>query len=212
MDLDAFVAKYPRLYHVALARNARLIARHGLRSTSVLLNMADPSQASRRASLEAARRGSVAELLQADGTKAYLRDHLPINDNQLRRILEPGTTLEDWYRLLNARLFFWLALEAAMEFAASYEDHDQILYAFETARLVAAHGDRVAVSRINSGVTRGSVPRGKSTFLRLEEVTPKMKLTELAVEGEMTDAMGLCVERWHVVGGKAVSRLDSSAP
>jgi hypothetical protein len=211
MDTSDFVAKHPRLYHVALARNARQIARHGLKSTTVLLNLADPGQASRRASLESSRRATVAELQLADGTKAYLRDHLPINDKQLRSRLEPGMTVEDWYRLLNARLFFWLSLDTAMEFAASYQDPEQILYAFDTARLLAAHGGRVAVSQVHSGTTRGNVPRGKSTFLRLEEVTPKMKLVELTVEGEVPDAMALCVERWMVAEGKVVSRLDTAA-
>jgi hypothetical protein len=211
MDTSAFVAKHPRLYHVALARNVRQISRHGLKSTSVLLNLADASQASRRPSLESARRATVAELQLSDGTKAYLRDHLPISDKNLRRLLEPGMTLEEWYRLLNARLFFWLSLEAAMEFAASYPDADQILYAFDTARLLAAHGARVAVSQVHSGATRGNLPRGKSTFLRLEEATPKMKLVELTVEGEVPDAMALCVERWSVAEGRVVARLDLAA-
>jgi hypothetical protein len=211
MDPTAFASEHPRLYHVALARNSRLIARHGLRSTTVLLNLADTSQASRRASLESARRGSVAELQLADGTKVYLRDHLPISDKQLRRLLEPGMTLEEWYRLLSARLFFWVSLESAMEFASSYVEHDQVLYAFDTARLLAAHEPRVAVSRINSGTTRGNVPRGKSTFVRLQEATAKMKPVELTVEGELPDAIALCVERWSVVEGKVVSKLDAPA-
>jgi hypothetical protein len=207
MDPLELAQTYPRVYHVALARNQRLIARHGLRSTATLLNLAEPAQASRRRSLESARRATLAELPLADGTKAYLRDHLPINDKQLRRLLEPGTTLEDWYCLLNSRLFFWLALDTAMEFAASYVDHDQVLFAFDTARLLAAPGLRVSLSEVNSGTTAGKVPRGQSTFVPLAEAKAGKKFVELTVDGEIPDAMAACVERWTVIEGKPVSKV-----
>jgi len=209
MEPSAFASQYPRVYHVALARNWRLIARNGLRCTTALLNAADPNQASRRASLETSRRASMAELPLADGTKAYLRDNLPIQDKQLRRLLDPGTSLQDWYRLLSARLFFWLELPAAMEFAAAYPDHEQVLLTLDTARLLAACGPRVALTRVNCGVARGGGSRGPSTFVRLEDAAPKTKYVELTVEGEVLDAAGLCVERWSLVDGKAVTRLDT---
>jgi hypothetical protein len=210
MDPADFAKAHSRLYHVALSRNHRLIARHGLRSTATLLNLAEPGQASRRRSLECARRASVAELPLADGTKAYLRDNLPINDKHLRRLLEPGVTLEEWYRLLNSRLFFWLDLESAMQFAAAYPDHVQVLFAFDTGRLLAAHPERVALSHINSGTTRSNSPRGKSTFVPLQEAKAGGRFVELTVEGELPDAMALCVERWSIVDGNVVTKLEGS--
>jgi hypothetical protein len=206
MDSAEFAKEFPRLFHVALTRNQRLIARHGLRSTAVLLNLADPAQASRRRSLESARRATIAELPLVDGTKAYLRDHLPISDQKLRKVLEPGTTLEDWYRLLNSRLFFWLSLNAALEFAAAYPDHDQVLFAFDTPRLLAAHGDRAALTTVSTTSTKGAAPRGKAAFVPFAEAQAGAKFVELTVEGEIPGAMELCVERWSILEGRPVAK------
>src|SRR2546422_5305322 len=61
---------------------------------------------------------------------AVIRDQRPLNESMLRRCLFEGTTVEDWYRLLNERVFFCVSEERLRNLlnAGTYKagEHDVI--------------------------------------------------------------------------------------
>ncbi|GGE21488.1 hypothetical protein GCM10011390_46010 [Aureimonas endophytica] len=165
-ELDELLADCPRLFHMAEAGSWPAIRRHGLLSTSALLDLCDVAP-ERRPAIEAARRPAGIELQGPDGERILIRDNKPINDAALARVLDGGLVPEDWYRLLNGRVFFWLSekrLRRLLE-AGSYRAARHDVLTLDARALVEAHRDRIALSPINSGTT-GRFPqrRGPETF------------------------------------------------
>jgi hypothetical protein len=103
---------------------------------------------------------------------AYVRDQKPMSDAGLRRALQDDLTPADWYRLLNARVFFWLTqtrLDTLLG-AAAYRDRPHTILVLDTASLLARHAARVQLSPINSGSTvYNPAPRGRDCFLSIAE-------------------------------------------
>ena len=82
------------------------IQRHGLLSTSALLDLfAVPEP--QRGAIERAHRPNCVLLQHPSHGRAAIRDQKPMSDAALRRCLQDGMTPEEWYRLLNGRVFFW---------------------------------------------------------------------------------------------------------
>ena len=170
-ELAELIDDCPTLYHMAEAGSWPSIARHGLLSTSALLDLfgvAGPA----RAAIEAARRPAGVVLDHPEAGRAVVRDQKPMDDAGLRRCLLDGLTPADWYRLLNARVFFWLTparLDRLLQ-ARPYRALKHDVLALDTAALVAAHRERITLSPINSGSTRPfPCARGRATFLSIAD-------------------------------------------
>ena len=97
----------PTLYHMAERNTWPSIQEHGLMSTSALLDRYGIAGAERDA-IEAARRPASVSLERESYGRAVVRDQFPMDDKGLTRCLQDGLTPPDWYRLLNAKVFFWL--------------------------------------------------------------------------------------------------------
>lgn len=169
VSAEVLAARFPRLFHMAEAGSWPSIQRHGLLSTSALLDLFEVKGA-RREALEARHRPESITLTHPTHGVAVVRDQKPMDDQGLIKSLSGGLSPSDWYRLLNARVFFWLdskRLEKLLG-AKAYRDKRQTVLTVDTARLLARHSERVLLSPINSGATKPyPQPRGPDTFLPL---------------------------------------------
>lgn len=166
-ELAELLRDCPVLYHMAEAGSWPGIARHGLLSTSALLDLfAVPAEA--RAGLEAQHRPETTILTHPVYGRAVLRDQKPMDDAGLARCLRDGLTPADWYRLLNGRVFLWPSEDRLRRLlhARPYRGRAHDVIMLDAAPLVRAYRDRIELCPINSGATKPfAQPRGRDTFL-----------------------------------------------
>lgn len=196
---EADLLKYfPRLWHMAEDGSWESIKKHGLLSTTALLDLYGIRGAERKA-LESERRPESVKIAAKGHAGATVRDNKPLTASALEKCLAPGITPTEWFELLNKRAFFWLSRDRLRGLlkARAYRDRPQIVLTVDTAKLVAAHRDRVELSPINSGSTiYKPQPRGKQTFLSIDDYpfderrktrSPKNSVAELVVAGGVPD-------------------------
>jgi hypothetical protein len=95
-----------------------------------------------------------------------------MDDAGLRRALPPTLKPEDWYRLLNGRVFFWLTRERLDRLlgANAYRTAEHDVLEVDTAAIVRAYYDQVWLCPMNSGCTKPFAhPRGLETFSRIAD-------------------------------------------
>ena len=199
---------FPCLYHMAELGTWPSIKAHGLLSTSALLDLYGINGEERRL-IEGRRRPESITIHHDEYGSAVIRDQKPISDSALQKCLREMTPT-GWYRLLNARVFFWLTPERVQGLlsARAYRDREHTVLTVDTRDLLRLHQQRVALSPINSGSTvYNPQPRGADTFQRLgtypfqewrrKRGSAKKAIAELAVDHEITDieALVLRVER-----------------
>lgn len=170
MDTAELIDTYPRLYHMAHAGAWPGIQKHGLLSTSALLDLFEINGA-QRARIEAARRPDSVTIEHPVHGTAVIRDNIPLSEAKLRACLVDMTP-QAWYRHLNARVFFWLTPHRVQTLlgARAYRHQRHTVITLDTAGLLARHRDAVTLSAINSGSTAYNArPRGRQTFRRIDE-------------------------------------------
>lgn len=161
---------YPRLYHMSHAGSWLSLRRHGLLSTTALLDLFEVN-GSQRDALESCRRSKSEEIVHAQYGRAMLRDQQPMNEKKLAKALKDGLRPRDWYKLLNGKVFFW-GPETRLKIlqgARLYEAHRQTIIEIDTAKFLEHYADRVSLCHINSGSTQPMAwERGTDTFVPLE--------------------------------------------
>jgi len=220
---EELAARYPRLYHVARCGSWPAIQRHGLLSTAALLDLFEVSGGKRRA-IESRRRPCCITIEHPVHGAAVIRDQMPMDDAGLIRALQDGLTPQQWYQMLNNKVFFWMTparLESLLN-ARAYRGMRQTVLVVDTAALLARHLSRVVLSPINSGCTRPfPSPRGAASFLPLADYPFKKwerarrrvdPVVELAVEYAVPDIRDLVVSVKEVGAGKAPSVLLDGHP
>jgi hypothetical protein len=180
------------------------IRQFGLRSTTALLDLFD-IHGPKRDAMEAARRSESVAIHHPIYGTAWIRDNKPINETVLRRTLV-GISEPDWYRTLNGRVFFWLTEDrlARLRNAPPYRTRQHDILIFGAERLLAAHGDSVELSPINSGAVHpaANYPRGVGTFRRIRcypwterlSVAPAEPIVELTVLYMVSDPMSMLID------------------
>ena len=198
MDTDEFVHRFPRLYHMAEDGSWPVIQRLGLLSTSALLD-AFEVVGEERLALTARRRPESVRITHPTLGDAVIRDQKPLNDEVLARVLEDGLAPEDWYRILNAHVFFWPSEERLTRLlqARAYRGEAHTVLTVDTRALVGRLGEAVRLSPINSGSTLFDArPRGRNTLLAIDEYpfdywaarrTPATAIAEVAVVHSVPD-------------------------
>jgi hypothetical protein len=187
---------YPELYHMAEADTWDSIRERGLLSTSALLALFEVPEA-RRVEVESRRRPDSVELTHPKHGRAVVRDQNPLIESQLVRTLH-GCTAEEWYRLLNSRVFFWLTKErlCTLLCANTYAGANHTVLTVDTLSLVRTHQKQITLAAMNTGNTRPFPhPRGPDTFKRMQDYPfqerakagPNGRVVELAVEGGVPD-------------------------
>lgn len=189
------------VYHLTFAANATGIVRDGLRTAAELLAAAGMDAESANGH----RRGRV---LLPTGT--WLRDQRPMPPAALARCLDPPLTPDDWYRLINARVFFWPDRDRLIRHWAVSRGTPMICYTVQTARLAERHAAAIELSPFNSGsAMRRAARRGHRSFVPLADwcdsrwaaeaapdTAPRAKShkpAELTVHGPIPDFMSFVV-------------------
>jgi hypothetical protein len=179
------------------------IEKHGLLSTSALLDLFEVSGDSRTA-LESARRPESVQIAHPVHGTAWIRDNKPINETVLRRTLV-GMSEPEWYRTLNSRVFFWLSEERLdrLRGAPPYRDRAHEILVLDTASLLSSHAERVELAPLNSGAVHpgAKYTRGAATFQSIESYpwlerlkrAPAEPLVELTVGHALADASAHCL-------------------
>ena len=169
MTPTEFTARFPRLFHMAEADAWPSIQRHGLLSTSALLDLYGV-HGDARASIERRRRGDFIPVNHPLHGPALIRDQRPMTDETLAPVLRDGLAPADWYALLNGRVFFWVEEDRLRKLLHTYRHRRNVVLVLDTGRVLADHAGRVTLSGINSGYSRRyAQPRGRDTFRRLAD-------------------------------------------
>lgn len=195
MTGDEFLARVPRLYHMAEDRTWESIARRGLLSASALLDLYGYTGTD-RAKIESMRRPQSVTVTHPDYGPAVIRDNKPMSDAALDRCLV-GMTHQEWYELLNARCFFWCTAERleSMLNAITYRDQVHTVLTVDTRRLLERHAEEVEISAINTGSTLYVPPkRGRQTFVSLKDFPAARKPAELVIPHSVPDIAELVVD------------------
>jgi hypothetical protein len=170
---------------------------HGLLSTSGLLDLFEvpPDE---RLQIESTVRPESLTIAHDVHGAAVIRDNKPLRPEFLR--LEGQMTEREWCELLNRHVFFWPTEERLVRLlcARAYRDQEHDVITVATEELVARHGARIRLSRLNSGSTLypNAPPRGAGTFQRIADFGRHANV-EVAVEGGVPDIaeLALVVER-----------------
>jgi hypothetical protein len=217
MDIDQFIDRYPRLFHMAEAGAWPSIQEHGLRSAQALLDLFGIDGDQRSAILDARRAEMVTISHPTHGT-AYVRDNKPLRENILERCLV-GMTAAEWYRLLNSKAFFWVSEERldGLLAARSYKGRPHDVITVDTASLLDSHGARVTVAPFNTGSTLypGAPARGRSTFSTISDHPGETTRTgrhlrpvvELTVAHAVTDIAALVLRCQRREAGQPATLL-----
>ena len=129
------------------------ITKHGLLSTTALLDMYGINGEERRV-IESCRRPESVTIPHDKYGPAVIRDQKPMSESALRKCLK-GMTPSEWYRLLNGKVFFWLTSERVTRLlsARAYRGREHTVLTIDTAKLLERHQADVTLSPINSGST-----------------------------------------------------------
>jgi len=202
------------IFHLAEAANWPSIQRHGLLSTSALLDLAGV-QGKERAQCERLHRPAHAEL----PNRVYIRDQKPMPSHGLAQCLI-GMDPPEWYQLINSKVFFWLDLDRLNRQRRACDPRPQVVLVVEAQRLLARHGEKAALSPFNTGNTRRKpAARGWSTFvpyavwlesrwsseaagLGTRPRSDRHRPVELTVDGAVPDIMGMVVRICRLGPGK----------
>jgi hypothetical protein len=198
-------------YHLADAGNWPAIRREGLLSTAALIA---------RAELDA--RAAAPFASYRDGGRqlpcgALIRDQRPMPPSALARCLDAGLAPQDWYDLVNAKVFFWLDDDRLARHMAACARRPQVVMVIDLDRLLARHGARAYLTPFNVGnARRRAAPRGARSFVPLTawratrwqgEALPGQAPraashppAELAIEHGVPDIMTYLVEARSLAG------------
>jgi hypothetical protein len=213
---DQLVERYPTLFHMAEAGSWPSIQKHGLLSTSALLDLFEVG-GELRAQLESAHRPESVTISHKSHGSAVIRDQKPMDDRGLQKALLDGITPTEWYRTLNSKVFFWVTEKRLNTLlgARAYRNKRHTVLTVNTSTLLSAHASRVLLCPMNSGCTKPNPhPRGRNAFLPMsaypfEERRKKASrdaVVELAVPGGVHDIVQH-VQRVEEVGGGQPSSL-----
>jgi Family of unknown function (DUF7002) len=208
MEIDELIHYYPQLYHVAEDGSWPSIQAHGLLSTACLIDLFQILEP-RRTQLLTQRRPRSIPLDHAIYGHAVIRDQKPLQPTNLARLLDDDMNVEQWIRLLNNHVFFWLHPKRLAGFlnAAAYRSRPHLVLTVDTRSLVNANANRVRLSHLNSGTTtRGIGRRGATTLKPIADFQhprtrqrPHRRIVELAVLSSVPDIAvhTVKVERWQ---------------
>jgi len=219
ISVDEFTRRYPRLYHVAADGSWPSIARHGLLSTSALLDLFEYSEALRQP-LERHRRPEYVLIEHPVHGRAWIRDQKPLDDIGLVRALPPDVTPEEWYMLLNRRVFFWPTARRlqTMLNARAYRNRAHTVLTVDTRLLLDRHVDRTTLSPINSGATKPmSHARDRDTFQPLATFPFHERrgrgldpVAELAIDSSVPDVVELAITVCRMNRNQVLKQLHPS--
>jgi hypothetical protein len=162
---DDLVKAYPRLYHMAEGGSWPNIRKHGLLSTTALLDLFG-IKGKARVALEEEHRPVSVPLNHTSLSSCMLRDQRPMPPARLRACLPRHVKPSDWYRLLNGKVFFWTSRDRLITMlnAHNYRNRRHDVLIIDTPKLVDAYQKAINLCHMNSG----------NTFPYLHKKTPEI--------------------------------------
>jgi hypothetical protein len=200
---------HPRVFHVTTPGAWASIARYGLLSTAVLLDLFEVDDA-RRAELTTRRRPKEVPISHPVRGEAVINDNLPLSERALETCLDDGLQPADWLQALNKRVFFWADESGLQRLLAARMNRGRMreVLVVDTLGLASAYADRMEICPINSGATiRKPARRGLSTFTPLGAMDytawrkrrgGRDRILEVVVRGGVPDIARYLVERREV--------------
>lgn len=206
MQLEKLLQRYPFVYHMAEVGTWPSIQQRGLLSTSASLDALGIAGA-QRAALEGAYRPEMSHLRPGAPDDIVLRDQRPMPPTRLVQALPEGVTTEQWYRLINSKVFFWVSPERLGRLLRSYGASQHDVLRVDTASLLGAHFARTSLCHMNSGNTL-PIPhyRDETIFKRIPDYrvngvgTPLKEVVELVVDYSVPDIADHVVDVTRVQG------------
>lgn len=182
MTKDQLIKKYPKLYHVAEAGSWPSIQKHGLLSTSALLDLFE-IYGPKRKRFESKWRGDSMPIEHPVHGKAVIRDQKPMPPDKLSDLLIDLTPCQ-WYELINGKTFFWAQEQHLYNFliAKEYRDRVHWVITVDTAGLLERYSQNITLSRINTGFVYCGRKRGTKTLKTISNFPGNNKVLELAVD------------------------------
>ncbi|OHX22512.1 DUF7002 family protein [Xanthomonas campestris] len=193
MDLSKLIDRYPRVYHMAQAGSWPSIQARGLFSTTGALD-ALSVEGDRRNHFEAEHRPEMTSLRPHSPDDIVLRDQKPMPPGRLAHALPAHVTPEQWYRLINGKVFFWAERERLLRLLNSYGEFEHDVLTVDTASLLAAHAENTWLCHMNSGNT-WPIPhrRDVDIFRRIADYparasgAPVKEVVELVIDHAVPD-------------------------
>lgn len=190
------------VYHLVDAGNWPSIQKLGLMSAAQLM------ATSGEASDNTPRHHRPAAQRLASGV--LIRNQKPMPPAALARCLKSGLKPEDWYELVNSKVFFWLDIQRLNRQRQACKDAPQIALVIDAARLLSRYSTVATVTPINTGnAMRAAAPRNRTTFVPYErwikdgwapekipgapQRPPNHRPVELTVDGAVPDIMEFLV-------------------
>lgn len=207
ISYDEIAELHPILYHMAEFGIWESIRKHGLLSTSALLDLFGISGHARQ-NIEECRRRTSIPISDRQHGRAVIRDQRPMSDSKLAKCLRGGLTPRDWYRILNAKVFFWLTEARLLTLMKAYADTEHLVLEIDTAELLRRCGSCVMLTPMNTGTTTPmAFPRSLATFQPPHkyrfEINRKKKggarkaIVELTVEHSVPNISDFTVRATH---------------
>lgn len=198
MESETFLLRYPRLFHMAEEGTWPSIRKHGLLSTTALLDLAGVT-GPRRESIESCRRPESVTLEHPVLGSVLIRDNKPLREKFLVGCLDELSPAE-WYRELNRRVFFWTSEERLVRLlgARAYRLRPHVVITVDSASLLRQHSSRVRLAPLNTGSTLypNAPRRGRATFRAMADQPERGKgspVVEVTVEHSVPDIQSCAV-------------------
>lgn len=188
VDPKTLAQWYPRLYHMAEANSWDSIRRHGLLSTTALLDLFEITGPERQL-VESTHRPRSVPISHPRHGKAIIRDQIPMREADLEKCLTDLTPRE-WYETINGKVFFWATKERVLTLlnAEAYRERAHCVIIIDTAALLARHSKELTLCHMNSGCTRPRPwPRGRSTFSALPEYPFEFRRARYGQKGAIAE-------------------------
>jgi hypothetical protein len=215
MEVEYFVERYPRLYHMAEKGTWPSIRAHGLLSTTAVLDLYG-IEGEQRLGIEEAHRPEKMHIGPAT-TGIILRDQKPMLPSRLVDALIDGTTPTQWYKFLNGRVFMWAKEERLFGLlgARHYRNLEHDVLTVDTKSLMSEFSDKTWLCRMNSGNT-WPVPhrRGMADFMRIQDYptrrssgAPLKEVVEVVVDYSIPNIAKFVIEVRRMKGKEMLENL-----
>lgn len=211
MEIENLIQTYPRIFHMAEAGTWPSIRDRGLMSASAVLDHFGVTGKARN-EYEAHRTTKMSVLPHAPG-HIVLRDQKPMPPERLARALVDGTTPEEWYRLINAKVFFWAEenrLHGLLN-ARDYRHLEHDVLTIDSGPFIRAYANQIWLCHMNSGNT-WPMPhaRGADVFKRIQNYPanargyPAKPVVEIVVDGQVPDIARYVVQVRRMKGNETL--------
>mgnify|MGYP001800759570 CR=1 FL=1 len=173
MTPKLYAEMHPRLYSLAMADAHVGIARHGLLTAQDAADRAGVA-------LPDTPRPTALKLTLPDGTAIWITDNRPLSFTKLAPVLDDTLTPQDWFAMLNTRVFFWPARKTGAgtltdRLSSGYDSEWQV---YDTEKLLSPDGRDFQAWRRSRGkrspdvvkevTVRGSIPDAGGALLSTE--------------------------------------------